>query len=66
MMRKSNKMTSSTRTGLALLIIGAIIVGLGRYYDKDAVSLYGIIMTVLGFSLYMISSFYSKRKNNNK
>jgi hypothetical protein len=62
-------MPASARTGLGLLFLGAILIGLGSYLDRGAISLYGLIMTIGGFSLYMISSIIlakrrRRRKNN--
>lgn len=49
--------------GLTLLLIGAILVGVGTYVNRGAVSLYGLILVIIGFSTYMISSIVSARKN---
>jgi membrane-bound ClpP family serine protease len=61
-------MPGSARAGLALLFVGAIFVGVGTYLNRGALSLYGLIMVIGGFSLYMISSVVvtrnrSRRKN---
>ena len=55
-------MPGPARAGIALLILGAIIVGLGQYMNRDALSLYGFIMAASGFILYMVTSFVAKRK----
>jgi hypothetical protein len=49
--------------GLTLLLIGAILVGVGTYVNRGAVSLYGLILVIIGFSIYMVSSIVSARKN---
>jgi membrane-bound ClpP family serine protease len=49
-------MPGSARAGLALLFVGAIFVGLGTYLKKGSFELYGLIMTIIGFSIYLISS----------
>jgi hypothetical protein len=46
------------------LVLGAILLGIGYYQDRGALSLYGLIMSICGFSLYMISSIYISRKSN--
>ena len=56
-------MPNSARTGIAILIMGAILMGIGSYQDRGSLSLYGLIMAIGGFSLYMISSLYISRKN---
>lgn len=67
-MSKRIRMSGSARTGLTLLITGAIIVGLGSYLHRGAVSLYGLVIAIIGFSLYIISStiFLRKRKKKNE
>jgi hypothetical protein len=49
--------------GLTLLLIGAILVGVGTYANRGAVSLYGLILVIIGFSTYMISSIIAARRN---
>jgi hypothetical protein len=56
-------MPGTARMGLTLLLIGAILVGVGTYVNRGAVSLYGLILVIIGFSTYMISSIVSARKN---
>jgi hypothetical protein len=51
------------RAGLVLLLLGAIIVGLGSYFDRGALSLYGLIMGIGGFLLYIVSSITYKSRN---
>jgi hypothetical protein len=46
-----------------LLLLGAIIVGLGSYFDRGALSLYGLIMGIGGFLLYIVSSISYKSRN---
>jgi hypothetical protein len=60
--KKTMQMPGPARAGIGLLILGAIIVGLGQYMDKGALSLYGFIMAASGFALYMTTSFVAKRK----
>lgn len=65
-MSKKIQMPGSARAGLALLFVGAIFVGIGTYLNRGALSLYGLIMVIGGFSLYMISSFVVTRKRNRR
>jgi uncharacterized membrane-anchored protein len=63
---KKIQIPGPARTGLALLFVGAIFVGIGTYLNRGALSLYGLIMVIGGFSLYMISSFVVTRKRNRR
>jgi len=60
--RKIN-IPGSARAGLVLLLLGAIIVGLGSYFDRGALSLYGLILGIGGFLLYIVSSITYKSRN---
>jgi hypothetical protein len=48
------------------LFMGAILVGIGNYLDRGAISLYGLIIAIGGFLLYIISSIIVKRKKDNR
>ena len=66
-MSKKIRMPGSARAGLALLVVGAIFVGIGTYLKRGGFSLYGLIMAIAGFSIYMVSSIIiarDKRKRN--
>lgn len=66
-MKKKKEMPGAARAGIAILVLGAILLGIGYYQEREALSLYGLIMSICGFSLYMISSIYiSRTSNNNK
>jgi hypothetical protein len=56
------RMPGAARAGIGLLILGGIIVGMGEYFDRGALSLYGLAMVASGFVLYMGSSIMAKRK----
>ncbi len=56
------RMPGSARAGIGLLIFGAILVGLGQYWEREIFSLYGLIVAAAGFGLYMISSIVAKRR----
>jgi hypothetical protein len=60
---KKINIPGSARAGLVLLLLGAIIVGLGSYFDRGALSLYGLIMGIGGFLLYIVSSITYKSRN---
>jgi hypothetical protein len=60
--RRKPLMSPFTRLGIALLVVGAIIVGLGTYYDRGAISLYGLLFVVAGFVLYFASSIITYKK----
>ena len=57
------KIPGSARAGLVLLLMGAIIVGVGSYFDRGALSLYGLIMGIGGFLIYIVSSVTHARRN---
>ena len=61
MSKSRPKMTGYARFGMILLIAGALIVGAGAYFQRGAFSLYGFIMVICGFVLYMASSFAARR-----
>jgi hypothetical protein len=64
--RKNSKMPGSARLGIALLILGAIIVGLGSIQNRQALSLYGFVFVVCGFILYFVSALYIKKQKENQ
>lgn len=55
-------MPGAARAGIGLLVMGGIIVAFGSYFERDALSLYGLIMVAGGFTLYMAASIAAKRK----
>jgi hypothetical protein len=55
-------MPGSARAGLALLFVGAIFVGIGTYLKKGSFELYGLILAIAGFSIYLVSSIVISRK----
>ena len=63
-MKKKKEMPGAARAGIAILVLGAILLGIGYYQEREALSLYGLIMSICGFSLYMISSIYISKSNN--
>jgi hypothetical protein len=42
--------------------MGALIVGFGQYFERGALSLYGVIIVAAGFILYMAASIIAKRR----
>jgi hypothetical protein len=61
--KKKIQMPGAARAGIGLLITGALVVGLGRYFQRDSVSFYGLAMAIGGFVLYMAASFVARRKS---
>ena len=59
-------MPGSARAGLALLLVGAIFVGIGTYLRRGSFELYGLIMAIAGFSIYLISSVVIARNRRKK
>jgi hypothetical protein len=59
----SRSIPKYVRVGMLLLVMGAIIVGIGTYLSKGSLSLYGLIMAICGFIIYFASSIASRRKN---
>jgi len=45
----SKSIPKYVRLGMLLLVMGAIIVGIGTYLSKGSLSLYGLIMGICGF-----------------
>ena len=67
---KKRKMAGPLRAGIALMILGALLVGFGSLYGREALSIYGFIVVVSGFFLYFVSYYYldrlQKQKTNNR
>ena len=63
LLKNKIQMPGSARAGIGILVMGALLLGIGYYQERGALSLYGLIMTISGFSLYMISSIYTSIKN---
>jgi hypothetical protein len=60
--KKKIRMPGAARAGIGLLIMGALLVGFGQYFERGALSLYGVIIVASGFVLYMVSSIVAKRR----
>jgi hypothetical protein len=60
--RKKIRMPGAARAGISLLIMGALLVGFGQYFERGALSLYGVIIVAVGFTLYMAASIVAKRR----
>lgn len=60
--KKKVQMSGFARIGIGLLIIGALLVAFGQYAGRDAIALYGVIVVVAGFVLYMAASIIAKRR----
>ena len=59
-------MPGAARAGIGLLIMGALLVGFGQYFERGALSLYGVIIVAGGFILYMAASIVAKRRASNQ
>ena len=59
-------LSSANKIRMPPLFMGAILVGIGNYLDRGAISLYGLIIAIGGFLLYIISSIIVKRKKDNR
>ena len=64
--RKKKKMGGPLRVGIALIILGALLVGLGALFNRESISLYGFVVVVCGFFLYFVSYYYLDRIQKNK
>ena len=60
--KKKIRMPGSARAGISLLIMGALLVGFGQYFERGALSLYGVIIVASGIILYMTASIFAKRR----
>jgi hypothetical protein len=60
--KKKMQMPGAARAGISLLIMGALLVGFGQYFERGALSLYGVIIVACGFVLYMTASIIAKRR----
>jgi hypothetical protein len=60
--KRKIEIPGAARAGLGLLIMGAIVVGLGQYSDRGSVSFFGLAMAAGGFALYMVSSIVAKKR----
>ncbi|HEV8386850.1 MAG TPA: hypothetical protein VGQ03_04430 [Nitrososphaera sp.] len=61
--KRKIQMPGAARAGIGLLVSGALVVGLGQYWERDSVSLYGLAMAIGGFILYMAASVVAKRRS---
>lgn len=60
--KKKIRMPGAARAGIGLLIMGALLVGFGQYFERGSLSLYGVIIVAAGFILYMAASIVAKRR----
>ena len=64
--KKKKKMGGPLRVGIALIILGAFIVGIGTLFNRESMSLYGFVVVVCGFFLYFVSYYYLEKIQKNK
>ncbi len=62
MSKKKPQMSGFARIGIGLLIIGALVAAFGQYAGREAVAIFGVVMVVCGFVLYMAASVVAKRR----
>ena len=55
-------MSGFARIGIGLLIIGALLAAFGQYSEREAVAVFGVVMVVCGFVLYMAASVVAKKR----
>jgi len=56
------QMSGFARIGIGLLIIGALLAAFGQYSEREAVAVFGVVMVVCGFVLYMAASVVAKKR----
>ena len=56
------QMSGFARIGIGLLLIGALLAAFGQYSEREAVAVFGVVMVVCGFVLYMAASIVAKRR----
>lgn len=62
MSKKKMRMSGFARIGIGLLMIGALLAAFGQYSEREAVAVFGVVMVVCGFVLYMAASIIAKRR----
>ncbi|HEU4605763.1 MAG TPA: hypothetical protein VFS46_05940 [Nitrososphaera sp.] len=62
MSKKKVQMSGFARIGIGLLIIGALLAAFGQYSEREAVAVFGVVMVVCGFVLYMAASVVAKKR----
>jgi hypothetical protein len=62
MSKKKMQMSGFARIGIGLLMIGALLAAFGQYGEREAVAVFGVVMVVCGFVLYIAASIVAKRR----
>ena len=62
MSKKKMQVSGFARIGIGLLMIGALLAAFGQYSEREAVAVFGVVMVVCGFVLYMAASIVAKRR----
>jgi uncharacterized membrane protein len=62
MSKKKMQMSGFARIGIGLLMIGALLAAFGQYSEREAVAVFGVVMVVCGFVLYMAASIVAKKR----
>jgi uncharacterized membrane protein len=60
--KKKMRMSGFARIGIGLLMIGALLAAFGQYSEREAVAVFGVVMVVCGFVLYMAASIVAKKR----
>lgn len=60
--KKKMRMSGFARIGIGLLMIGALLAAFGQYSEREAVAVFGVVMVVCGFVLYMAASIIAKKR----
>jgi hypothetical protein len=60
--KKKMQMSGFARIGIGLLLIGAMLAAFGQYSEREAVAIFGVVIVVCGFVLYMAASIVAKRR----
>jgi hypothetical protein len=63
---KRRKMPGPVRAGIALIILGAILVGFGSLFGRESMSIYGFVVVLSGFFLYFVSYYYLDRQQKRR
>ncbi|HUG96879.1 MAG TPA: hypothetical protein VMJ94_05005 [Nitrososphaera sp.] len=62
MSKKKMQMSGFARIGIGLLIIGALLAAFGQYSEREPIAVFGVVMVVCGFVLYMAASVVAKKR----
>jgi len=55
-------MPGQARAGIALLVIGAIVVGIGTNINRGSLEFLGLVIGIIGLVVYTVSSFVARKR----